>query len=129
MNEFFQVIVTGIGTIYFHDIAIFAIGTTVLSLGLCFLDLISTKLFQTPSLLKLGYGGINTLKSLFYWGIGAGIAAYIGGLAEFFNINSMSSKLIVGVGWPTVLPRILEMADKESEPEQKEQIEEEEEEK
>ena len=74
-------------------------------------------------------GGINTVKSLFFWGLGAGIAAYFGGLAEFFNINSMSSKLVVGVGWPTVLPRILEMADKEEEPEQEEQQDEEEEEK
>jgi len=40
----------------------------------------------------------------------------------------MSSKLVVGVGWPTVLPRILEMADKEAEPEQEEQQDEEEEE-
>ncbi len=112
MNEFLDVIVIGIGTIYVRNIAIFAIGTTALSLGLCLLDLINTKLFNTPSLLKLGYGGVNTIKSLCYWGIGAGIAAYIGGMADFFNISSMSSKLIVGVGWPTIFPRILEMADK-----------------
>ena len=64
MNEFLKVIVAGLGTIYVQDIAIFAIGTTALSLGLCLLDLISTKLFHTPSLLKLGYGGINAIKSL-----------------------------------------------------------------
>lgn len=128
MNEFLQVIFAGISSVYVKPVALFAIGTATLSFGLCLLDLLSTKLFKTPSLLKIGYGGINTVKSLFFWGLGAGIAAYFGGLAEFFNINSMSSKLVVGVGWPTVLPRILEMADKEAEPEQEEQQDEEEEE-
>lgn len=126
MNEFIQALLDGISTVYVKDIAKFAIGTSTLSLGLCFLDWLSTKLFKTPSLLKVGYGGINTFQSFFFWGLGAGLAAYVGGLAEFFNIHSMSSKLIVGVAWPTVLPRILEMADKENEPEQKEQNEEEE---
>jgi len=127
MSEFINVIVKGIGSVYRPELAIFAIGTITISLILCLLDWISTKLFHTPSLLKVGYGGLRTFQSLMFWGLGAGVAAYVGGLAELFNVQSMNTKIIVGLGWPTVLPRLIEMTEKEDEPEQPEQIDEEEE--
>ena len=127
MDEIICVIIQGVSSIYCQDLAIFAIGTSTISLLLCLLDWLSTKLFQTSSLLNVGYGGfkgVTTFQSFLFWGLGAGIAAYVGGLTELFNTESMNSKIIVGVGWPTVLPRLIDMAEKEGEPEQIEQIDE-----
>ena len=126
MNEIVGIIIQGVSSIYRHDLAVFAIGTSTLSLILCLLDWVSSKLFNTASLLKVGYGGMRTLQSFFFWGFGAGLAAYVGGLAGLFNIQSINSNIIVGVGWPTILPRLIEMAAKEEELEQDEQISEEE---
>ena len=127
MNELISLIIKGVSSVYRQDLAIFAIGTTTISLMLCLLDWLSTKLFQTPSLLRVGYGGLRTFQSFLFWGVGAGMAAYVGGLAELFNIQSINTKIIVGLGWPTVLPRLIEMTEKEDEPEQPEQVDEKEE--
>ncbi len=126
MDEFFTTLVKGFSSIYDPEIAIFAIGTSIISLIICLLDWLNTKLFDSNSLLKVGYGGVKAVQSFLFWGLGAGIAAYIGGLTELFNIQSMNAKIIVGIGWPTVLPRLIEMSAKEGEPEQIDQSDEEE---
>lgn len=38
------------------------------------------------------------------------MGAYLGGLVELFDIESVNARVIVGIGWPTVLPRLLSMA-------------------
>ena len=43
------------------------------------------------------------------WGAGAVLGAYLGGLVQLFDIESVNARVIVGVGWPTVLPRLLAM--------------------
>ncbi len=126
MNEILEIIAQGVSSIYRHELAVFAVGTSTLSLLLCLLDWTSSKLFNTASLLKVGYGGIRTLQSFLFWGLGAGLAAYVGGLAGLFNIQSINSNIIIGVGWPTILPRLIEMVEKEEEVEQDEQVSEEE---
>ena len=44
------------------------------------------------------------------WGVGAVLGAYLGGLVELFDTDSVMARVIVGVGWPTILPRLLSMA-------------------
>ena len=63
MSEFIDVIIIGIGSVYRREVATFAIGTMTISLIMCLLDWIITKLFNTPSLLKVGYGGLRILQS------------------------------------------------------------------
>ncbi len=38
------------------------------------------------------------------------LGAYLGGLVELFDTDSVMARVIVGVGWPTILPRLLSMA-------------------
>ena len=128
MDELLKVLTEAIGSVYRHELAVFAVATMLVSIFIWLLDLVSTKLLQRSSLLGVGYGGIRSVKSLLLWGVGAGLAAYVGGLFELINIQSLSSKIIVGVGWPTVLPRLIAMSTQEKEPEQSEEVEEEEQE-
>jgi hypothetical protein len=51
--------IEGLSSIYDEKVAAFAIGAIAISLFLCLLDFLSAKLFKTPSLLKVGYGGIK----------------------------------------------------------------------
>ena len=71
---------------------------------------IGTLLLGRSSLLGVGFGNWRTLQSILLWGLGAGFGAYLGGLVQLFDIESVNARVIVGVGWPTVLPRLLAMA-------------------
>ena len=115
-------------SIYARELAVFAVATSLVATAIWFLDWLGTKLFQRSSLIGVGYGGIRTIQSLVLWGFGAGIAAYIGGLAELFDVNSLNSKIIVGVGWPTILPRLIAMSTQEEEEQPEQPVESEEEE-
>ena len=83
----------------------------VLALVICVLDWVGTLLLGRSSLLGVGFGGWRrTLQSMLLWGFGAVLGAYLGGLVQLFDIESVNARIIVGVGWPTVLPRLLAMA-------------------
>ncbi len=97
-------------SIYNPTILSFALASGFLALIICVLDWVGTLLFDRSSLLGVGFGGRRTLQSIVLWGFGAGLGAYIGGLIQLFDTESVNARVIVGVGWPTVLPRLLSMA-------------------
>ena len=125
IEEFYLVARDAVGSIYQHELAVFAVACTFIAIFIWFLDWITTLLFNRSSLLGVGFGGMKTFQSLVLWGFGAGVAAYLGGLAELLNIGSTSSKVIVGIAWPTILPRLITLAANKGEPEQQDQAEEE----
>lgn len=128
MDEFISIISDVFRLFYKRDLVIFAMSTTLISTFIWALDRISAKLFNKSSLLGVGYGGLRSFQSLLLWGAGAGLAAYLGGLAGLFNVQNLNSTLIVGVSWPTVLPRLIAMSSqKEEEEEESDRAEEEEE--
>jgi hypothetical protein len=68
---------------------------------------------------------LRTLQAILLWGVGAGVGAYVGGLIELFNIESVSSKVIVGISWPTILPRLIAISTVEEKEEEQEESQEE----
>ncbi len=119
MDELLAVALEALGSLYTRDIAAFAVSASVIAIFVWALDHIGAKVLDTTSLLGVGYGGIRSYQSFLLWGLGAGIAAYLGGLAELFDVQSTNAKIMVGIGWPTVLPRLIALsADIGDEPEQ-----------
>ncbi len=119
-----QIFQDAIGSIYSPALMSFAIATSLIALIICILDWIGTLLLGRSSLLGVGFGSWRTLQSILLWGLGAGLGAYLGGLVKLFDIESINARVIVGLGWPTVLPRLLAMvAETEREEEQNEEEE------
>jgi len=113
--------------IYRPGLMSFALATSIIAIIICILDWIRTLLSGQASFLKVGYGGRRTLQSILLWGLGAGFGAYLGGLVRLFDIDSNIAPVLVGISWPTVLPRLLALAaEPKEEEEQSEGIEEEE---
>jgi hypothetical protein len=119
MSELWAVLREALGAFYSRPLAVFALSSALVATVVLLLDMVATKLLDTTSLLKLGYGGGRTLRTVCLWGLGASLAAYLGGLVELFDVHSANARIIVGVAWPTVLPRIIALSTEASkEPEQ-----------
>lgn len=112
--------------IYIPGLLSFVLATIFFALLICILDWIRTLLSGQASLLQVSYGGWRTLQSILLWGIGAGFGAYLGGLVRLFDIDSNIAPMVVGLSWPSVLPRLLALATETKEEEQSAEIEEEE---
>ena len=98
-------------SVYDPAVLAFAVACGLVALVICVLDWVGTLLLGRSSLLGVGFGGWRrTLQSMLLWGFGAVLGAYLGGLVQLFDIESVNARVIVGVGWPTVLPRLLAMA-------------------
>ena len=109
-------------SVYDPAVLSFALACGVIALVICVLDWVGTLLLGRSSLLGVGFGGWRrTLQSMLLWGFGAVLGAYLGGLVQLFE--SVNARVIVGLGWPTVLPRLLAMASEG--PQEEEQDEEE----
>ncbi len=48
------------------------------------------------------------------------LAGYLGGFIRLFDISADFSFIIVGAGWPTILPRIVALSRRREEEEQRE---------
>ena len=100
-----------LASVYDPAVLSFAIACGFIALVICVFDWVGTLLLGRSSLLGVGFGGWRrTLQSMLLWGFGAVLGAYLGGLVQLFDIESVNARVIVGVGWPTVLPRLLAMA-------------------
>ena len=97
-------------SVYDPAVLSFALACGIIALAICVLDWVGTLLLGRPGLLGVGFGGWRTFQSILLWGVGAVLGAYLGGLVQLFDIESINARVIVGIGWPTVLPRLLSMA-------------------
>ena len=107
LKEVFQ---NALASVYDPAVMSFALACGLIALVICLLDWVGTLLLGRSSLLGVGFGGLRTLQSMLLWGVGAVLGAYLGGLVELFDTESVTARVIVGIGWPTVLPRLLSMA-------------------
>ena len=99
-----------LASVYDPVVMSFALACGLIALIICLLDWVGALLLGRSSLLGVGFGGLRTLQSILLWGVGAVLGAYLGGLVELFDTKRVTARVIVGVGWPTVLPRLLSMA-------------------
>lgn len=69
-------------------------------------DLLANRLARR-SLLGLEYGSIGqSARNFTIWGVGAGLAGLLGVAFGLFQLT-MQASLLAGLGWTTVLPRLL----------------------
>lgn len=61
------------------------------------------------SFFDLSYGQSigRAIRLVLLWSIGAGIGAFLGGAFDIFEI-SRAAAVSVGVGWPLILPRLVD---------------------
>ena len=109
MDTIGEVFHDALASVYDPAVLSFAIACGFIALVICVFDWVGTLLLGRSSLLRVGFGGWRTLQSMLLWGAGAVLGAYLGGLVQLFDIESVNARVIVGVGWPTVLPRLLAM--------------------
>ena len=137
MDAFSKIFSDAFIFVYREDVAVFAVASMFIAAFIWLLDLFTTWFSGKSMLLGVGTGsGFRKFQSLVLWGVGAGVAAYVGGIAGLFQLDSISAMLAVGIGWPTVLPRLIALSEEaantsksaQAEPEQPEYNDSEEEE-
>lgn len=57
--------------------------------------------------LKLTHKDFNSLGVVLLWGFGAGTGSLLGAAAGILQINR-SACLVAGLGWPLILPRLID---------------------
>lgn len=90
---------------------IFAAASAFMGLVVVALDFVLFTL-QRKSFLKLTYTGKRSILLFLLWGLGAGIGGFLGAVAVIFQM-SLQASATVGIGWPLVLPRLLEASQKD----------------
>ena len=94
-------------------ILIFCAGSALMGFAAVVLDWV-LYLVRGRSVFDLTYGrGLTTaVRLVLLWGVGAGIGGFLGGAASILQITR-SACIGVGVGWPLVLPRLIDSFAKE----------------
>jgi hypothetical protein len=91
-------------------LGIFASGSTIMGVIVVVLDaLIFYSFGKSP--VNLTHKGLNILRFIIFWGLGAGFGGFIGAAAGILQINRAAC-LTAGIGWPLILPRLIESAAK-----------------
>lgn len=94
-------------------ILIFSIGSALMGLVAVVLDWVLYSV-KGRSVFDLSYGGgyITAIRLIVLWGVGAGIGGFLGSAAGILQITRAAC-IGVGVGWPLVLPRLIDSFTKE----------------
>lgn len=89
-------------------ILVFAAGSAIMGFVAVLLDRIVYGV-RGRSIFHLGYGGgiIKTGGLILLWGIGAGFGGFLGSAASIVQFTR-SACIGVGVGWPLILPRLID---------------------
>ena len=100
---------------------IFGAASAFIGLIVVMLDCILSSV-RGKSFLGLSYSGLRTFIVWGLWGAGAGIGGFMGGIINIFQMN-LQACASVGIGWPLILPRIIEstMTGEETQQETKEE--------
>jgi hypothetical protein len=85
---------------------IFGAASSVVGLLVVTLDYIHY-LVKRKSFLNLSYNGAGLILVFLLWGLGAGLVGLLGGVAGIFQETNIAC-LSVGIGWPSMIPRLLE---------------------
>ena len=103
-----------------YGILVFAVGSAFMGFIAVFLDWIAFSV-RGRSFFNLTYGKTarNTLRLWCLWGLGAGLGGYLGSAVSIVELTRAAC-IGVGVGWPLILPRLIDsfIRDAEDEDEQ-----------
>lgn len=104
-------------------VLVFAAGSAVMGGVTIILDWILFKV-RARSVFGFGYGEHlwGSLQLFLFWGVGAGIGGFLGSAANILQ-PIRAACIGVGVGWPLILPRLIDSFTREAEqrvPEKKE---------
>jgi hypothetical protein len=99
---------------------VFAVASTAMAFLVVLLDRVIFSV-RGRSLFNLSYGNTlsATLRLLLLWSVGAGLGGLLGSAANIVQMTRYAC-ITVGVGWPLILPRLIESITKredEREPE------------
>lgn len=97
------------------SISVFTVGSALMGLIVVALDWIIFSV-RGRSFFDLTYGKTtgNTIRLFCLWGIGAGIGGYLGSAASIVQLTRAAC-IGVGVGWPLILPRLIDSFGEEDE--------------
>ncbi len=89
-------------------VLVFAVGCASMGLIAVILDRIVYEV-RGKSIFHLSYGGgiLKTCWLLALWGLGAGVGGFLGSAASIVQFTR-SACIGVGVGWPLILPRLID---------------------
>jgi hypothetical protein len=62
--------------------------------------------------LRYGAGARETVRLVLLWGLGAGIGGFFGASGNIIQTNRLAC-ISVAVGWPLILPRLIEASTKQ----------------
>ena len=87
-------------------LAVFAMSSAFMGVLVVLLDIILFYSTQN-SALNLTHKGAKSLLFILLWGLGAGIGSFLGAAGGILQINRAAC-LTAGIGWPLILPRLIE---------------------
>lgn len=88
-------------------ILVFTVGSALMGLVAVTLDRIIVSV-RGRSFFSLTYTGVNgTLRLICLWGLGAGLGGFLGSAGSIVQYTRTAC-IGVGVGWPLVLPRLID---------------------
>lgn len=87
---------------------VFAVGCAIMGFIAVVLDLIVYEV-RGRSIFHLTYGGgiLKTCRLVALWGLGAGVGGFLGSAANIVQFTRAAC-IGVGVGWPLILPRLID---------------------
>lgn len=90
------------------EILVFAVGSALMGLIAVILDWVIFSV-RGKSVFNLSYGERyrTTLRLLILWGVGAGVGGFLGSAASIVQLTRAAC-IGVGVGWPLILPRLID---------------------
>ena len=91
------------------EVLVFGVGSALMGLIAVFLDWILFSV-RGRSIFDLSYGeGFNrkAVSLILKWGIGAGVGGFLGAAASILQLTR-GACIGVGVGWPLILPRLID---------------------
>ena len=99
-------------------ILVFAAGSALMGLIAVTLDWIVFSV-RSRSFFGLTYGknAGTTLRLMCFWGIGAGFGGFLGSAGSIVQLTRAAC-IGVGVGWPLILPRLIDSFTRDKEEEQ-----------
>ena len=112
-NGLVELLISESGTITGNKgvlLGIFTSGSAIMGVIVVILDALIFYSFG-KSVMNLTHKGFNILLFIIFWGLGAGLGGFLGAAAGILQINR-SACLTAGIGWPLILPRLIEGATK-----------------
>ena len=100
----------------YYSLLIFSVSAALIGVIIVVLDFLAS-FANIKSFLKLNHKPTKLLFFVILWGLGAGVAGFIGVGLDILQMNRHTA-IIVGIAWPLLMTRYVKSAFAEAEPEQ-----------